>query len=360
MRQPARRPRGLLARILAIAYLVVIAYTSLQPFRGWWIPPEEIRLFLSAPWPRYITLEDVLVNIGAYVPLGFLLARAFMVRFNSPRAVLVAAALACLTSVAMETVQMFMPARIASNVDVLTNGLGGLLGALAAPLFAPTRGLGMRLARLREQWFVYGLSADVGLVLVCIWLITQLHPTAQLFGTGNLRDTFELPVWLIHTPQLLVAVEAAVAGLNMLGVGLVVFALTRETMPRALAAAAVLGTGFAAKTFTSFTLAKAAGPFAWLTPGVVLGGLLSAVSLYGLSHVPRSIQWIVAFLSIAAAVVVINIGPENPYQTLPPQLLAGGATHFLSFSGLVRALSELWPFLVIIYTATVAGLRPAT
>src|SRR5688500_5546982 len=102
-------PRGLLARILAIAYLVVIAYTSLQPFRGWWVPPEEIRLFLSAPWPRYITLEDVLINIAAYAPLGFLLARAFMARFRVPRAVLVAAALAALTSVVMETVQMFMP-----------------------------------------------------------------------------------------------------------------------------------------------------------------------------------------------------------------------------------------------------------
>jgi VanZ family protein len=340
--------------------LVVIAYTSLQPFSGWWIPPEEIRLFLSAPWPRYITLEDVLVNIGAYVPLGFLLARAFMARFSSPRAVLIASALACLTSVGMETVQMFMPARIASNVDVLTNGLGGLIGALAAPLFAPTHGLGKRLGRLREQWFVYGLSADVGLVLVCIWLITQLHPIAQLFGTGNLRETFDLPVWFIHTPQLLVAAQAVVAGLNMLGVGLVIIALTRETMPRSLAVAAVLGAGFAAKALASFTVAKAAGPFAWLTPGVVVGVLVSAVLLYGLSHVQRPIQWIVALLSFATATAVINIGPENPYQTLPPQLLAGGQTHFLSFSGLVRALSELWPFLAVVYTASVAGQRPAT
>src|SRR3954451_19617687 len=130
VRRPPGAPRGLLARILALAYLVVIAYTSLQPFSGWWIPPEEIRMFLSAPWPRYITLEDVIVNIAAYVPLGFLLARAFMARFSSARAVFIAAALACLFSVAMETIQMFMPARIASNVDVLTNGLGGLIGAL--------------------------------------------------------------------------------------------------------------------------------------------------------------------------------------------------------------------------------------
>src|SRR4051812_38429639 len=133
----ARAPRGLLARILAVAYFVVIAYTSLQPFSGWWIPPEEIRGFLWAPWPRYITLEDVVVNIAAYVPLAFLLARAFMAKLGVRRAVFVAALLALVTSIAMECVQMFMPSRVASNVDVLTNGLGGLIGALASPLFAP-------------------------------------------------------------------------------------------------------------------------------------------------------------------------------------------------------------------------------
>jgi VanZ family protein len=338
--------------------LVVIAYTSLQPFRDWWIPPEEIRTFLSAPWPRYITLEDVVVNICAYVPLGFLLARAFMGHVGTRRAVGIAAALSLLVSVAMESVQMFMPARIASNVDVLTNGLGGLVGALAAPLFAPTRGLGMRLTRLRAQWFVYGISADVGLVLVAIWLITQLNPTAQLFGTGNLRDTFDLPVWLIHTPPLLVATQAAVAGLNLLGVGLLVVALTRETMPRGYAVVAVLGAGLAWKAFSAYSVSKGAGPFSWVTPGVVVGVLTSAVALFGLTRASRQTQWIVAGLSFAAATLVINIAPENPYQTVPPQLLAGGPTHFLSFSAIVRTLSELWPFLAVIYTAVVVGEEP--
>src|SRR5689334_21621972 len=152
-RRPSGAPRGMLAGILALAYLVVIAYASLQPFSGWWIPPEEIRLFLSAPWPRYITLDDVLINIAAYVPLGFLLARTYMARYPARRAALVAAGLTLLTSVTMESIQMFMPSRIASNVDVLTNALGGLIGALAAPLFAPGGRVAVRLARLRQQWF---------------------------------------------------------------------------------------------------------------------------------------------------------------------------------------------------------------
>jgi VanZ family protein len=357
-RRAPRAPRGVLARILALAYFLVIAYASLQPFRGWWLPPEEIRLFLTAPWPRYITLEDVLVNIVAYVPLGFLLARAHMRRLGSGRAVFIAAALAGLSSVAMETVQMFMPSRIASNVDVLTNALGGLIGALAAPLFAPTRGLGRRLGRAREQWFAYGLSADVGLVLVCLWIVTQLYPAAQLFGTGNLRDTLDLPVWFAHQPQLILAGEAAVIALNMLGVGLIIVALTRETKARGIATAAALGTGIGAKALSSIAFSKTA-PWAWVTPGVVLGVLVGGVVLYGLMHVRRRAQWIAACASFALGIVIINVVPENPYQTLPPQFLAGGPTHFLSFSGIVRALSELWPLLALAYTATVAGVRPS-
>lgn len=359
-RQSLRSPRGLhLAGILAVAYLLVIAYASLQPFSGWWTPPAEIRGFLSAPWPHYITLEDVLINIGAYIPLGFLFARSFMRRIGIPRAVLAAALLTCLTSIAMETGQMFMPARIASNVDVMTNAIGGLIGALAAPLFSPTWPLGIRLGRLRRTWFVYGASADVGLVLLCVWLATQLHPTAQFFGTGNLRATLTLPVWLIHTPPLLLAAEAAVAGFNVLGIGLVVSALTRAGRPRFAAMAALLAAGFAAKALAALAVAKSAGPLAWVTPGIVAGVIVAGLLLYGLARLPRRAQSVLAALSFAAAIVAINVAPDNPYQTVPSQFLVG-PTHFLSFSAIVRALSELWPLLAVAYTiaAAVRGDKP--
>jgi VanZ family protein len=342
-----------LAWILAVAYLLVIAYASLQPFRGWWNPPEEMRRFLTAAWPRYITMDDVLVNIAAYLPLGFLVARALMRSVGNRSAVLLAAVLTSLTSIGMESAQVFMPSRVASNVDVLANSIGGLIGALAAPLFSPTRLLGSRLARVRRSWFVYGQTADVGLVLLCVWLATQLDPTAQLFGTGDLRNTFDLPAWLIHTPPLLFATEAAVAGFNMLALGLVAIALTRRAMPRARPLAALLSAAFAAKALTAVAVAKSAGAFAWLTPGVAVGLLIAGVLLYAISHLPRRAQWSIAALSFAIAIATINLAPDNPYQTVPAQLLAG-PTHFLSFSAIVRALSELWPFLAVAYTVAAA------
>ena len=48
-------------------------YASLLPFEGWRAPPPEVFGFLGAPWPRYVTAGDVMLNIVAYLPLGAML-----------------------------------------------------------------------------------------------------------------------------------------------------------------------------------------------------------------------------------------------------------------------------------------------
>src|SRR5262245_26788708 len=121
--------------ILAAAYVLLIVYASLKPFAGWRMPPDDILRFLTAPWPRYITLEDIGVNVAAYIPLGFLLSAGLSARYGAARGALGAALAAASVSLAMEALQMFLPSRIASNVDLLTNSCGGLMGAMAAPVF---------------------------------------------------------------------------------------------------------------------------------------------------------------------------------------------------------------------------------
>ncbi|HET9404741.1 MAG TPA: VanZ family protein, partial [Burkholderiales bacterium] len=205
-----------LAWVLTVAYLVVVVYASLLPFQGWRAPPEEIRQFLTM-WPRFITLQDVAINVAAYVPLGLLASIGFGARHGPARGVVAATLAAAVLSLGMEALQMFLPARIASNVDLLANGLGALLGAIAAPLLAPNRTLGGALHAARRRFFLDGMAADFGMVVVLLWLVTQFHPTVQFFGTGNFRATLELPVYFTHTPGLAFSSEAAVAMLNLLG-----------------------------------------------------------------------------------------------------------------------------------------------
>lgn len=344
-----------LAWILAVAYSLVIVYASVQPFHGWRTPPSEILRFLTAPWPRYITLEDIAVNLAAYAPLGFLLSIGCGARYGAGLGVVTAAFCAAALSLGMEAAQMFLPSRIASNVDLLTNSLGALIGAMAAPLFAPTRILGGKLHALRHHLFVEGMAADIGFVIVCLWLLTQFHPTAQLFGTGSLRAAFELPAYFAHTPQLAFSAEAAVVLLNLLGVGLLVSALMSGTARRMPVIGAVVGAALAIKLVAAVTLAKSSAPLAWLTPGVSLGLMGGLIVLYGAVRMPRAAQLAAAALCVAAATVAINLAPDNPYQSIPPHLLARGASHFLSFSGIVRALSELWPLLAVGYLVYALG-----
>jgi len=335
-----------LAWILAAAYLLVIVYASLQPFQGWRVPPQEILRFLTAPWPRIITLPDVAVNVAAYVPLGLLLSIGCGARYGPARGAVAATLAAAIVSLSMEAIQMFLPARIASNLDLLANGLGALLGAAAAPLlFAPTRVLGGRLHAARHRLFLDGMTADVGLVVVFLWLITQFHPTAQLFGTGSFRAAFELTAHFTHTPWLAFSSEAAVVMLNLLGVGLMLSAFMRDGERLMRVTAVVIGAALAIKIFTAAVLVQIPAPLAWLTPGVFAGLAAGWALLYAMARLPRLAQLALSAACIVAATTAINLAPDNPYLSIPPRLLARGASHFLSFSGIVRALSELWPLL---------------
>jgi VanZ family protein len=346
-----------LAWILAAAYLLVVVYASLQPFRDWRAPPAEILNFLFAPWARYVTLEDAVVNVLAYVPLGFLLSIGLGARLGPAGGAAASVAAAAVLSLVMESVQMFLPARIASNVDLVANSLGALIGAMAAPLFAPTRILGGKLHGLRHRLFVEGMTADVGLVVVCLWLATQFHPSAQLFGTGAMRATFELSAQFAHTPLLALTAEAMVVLFNLLGVGLLLAACMREGERPMRPIAVVVGAALLIKAYTAAALVKAATPLSWLTPGVLLGLGTGFVLLLAAVRLPRRAQLATAAACIVVATVAINLAPVNPYLSPPPRLLARGASHFMNFSGIVRALSELWPLLAVSYLVFAFGGR---
>lgn len=331
----------------------MVVYASGQPFRGWRVPPSDVLHFLTAPWPRYVTLDDVLLNIVAYVPVGFLLALALRPHVRAQRAALLAIVIGISVSIALEYMQTLLPGRIASNVDVLTNALGTLVGALAAPWFAPSRQLGERVFIWRNRWLAPGMFTDTGVVLVALWALTALHPTAQLFGTGDWRSTFDLPVWILHQPQIALAGEAAVVFLNLLGVGLLIATLMRDTArPVRLVVVAVSAALFL-KAVTAVGV-RTPIPWTWLTPGVALGLALGAALLYPALRLQRRAAACAGAVAIALAVLAINVAPGNPYQTIPRQFITGAASHFLSFTGIVRALSELWPVLALLYLLAAA------
>ena len=339
-----------LALVMALAYLLTIAYASLQPFRGWRLPPEDLYGFLSAAWPRYITLEDVLANAIAYLPLGFLLALGLRPFLRPVLSVIAGALLAAGISIGMESLQLFLPARIPSNIDVMANATGGLIGALAAPLFAPSQLIGARLIAWRDRVFRDGALIETGLLIAVLWVVAQLDPVTQMFGTGHLRATFDLPVYFFHTPGRYLTAEAAVVFFNLLGLGLLLSTLLRADTHRGLVIAGFIVAAIALKIGITAVFSKSQGALAWVTPGVMLGLSMGAmVLLVGLlSFGHRTRLWL-SMLFILFALAAINLAPDNPYFSAPPQLASGRVSHLLSFSAILRAFSELWPLLALSY-----------
>ena len=85
----------------------------------------------------------------------------------------------------------------------------------------------------------------------------------------------------------------------------------------------------------------------WLTPGSMLGipaGMLLYLALLWLPH--RGILLASALL-LAGGAVLVSIAPENPYIDAAVQIWQHG--HFLSFSGLTRLVSTLWPAIACAY-----------
>ena len=76
--------------------------------------------------------RDFLVNVIGFIPLGFLLCGYWTLTGN-PRFAFVSAVLSCaLFSLLIEVVQAFIPMRGSGWTDVISNTLGGLVGAVLA------------------------------------------------------------------------------------------------------------------------------------------------------------------------------------------------------------------------------------
>lgn len=337
-----------LAGMAALAYSLVIIYASLQPFTGWRVPAEPFGSYLHAPWPRWITVDDVVFNFAAYFPLGFLLAISLRGRWNAQLAVLSAVMICAVLSLVLESAQLYLPARFASNVDLLVNACGGAAGALCALLFAPGQRLGHALVMLRARWFTAGPRGDAVLVLAGLWVLTQLHAPLIALGNGDLRGSFELPRMMAYAPTAYLLVEAGIVALNVAGLGLMLASVARDTAGGFWRALLLLIAGACAlRGAAALVLLQPPNPWNWLTPGLGLGLATAMPFLLLLTRAPHRARAALALVALVAALVLVNMAPENPYRPVPAYLLAGRTGHFLNLTGIARALSDLWPFLAI-------------
>ncbi len=344
---------------LALSYLGLIVYASLYPFSDWRDQGVSPWTFLVAPWPRYWTGFDIGSNIIGYMPAGFFLALTALRTGRGSHAVSRAAAICAVLSICMETLQIYLPSRVPSNVDLGTNMLGGWLGASLAYMLERL-GTIDRWSRVRARWFV--AEARGALVLLALWPLALLFPAALPLGPGQVLERVEatlvdaltdtpfldwLPVREIELQPLLPVSEMLCVALGLLIPCLLAYCIVRLAARRVVFAVAILLVGV---TMTSLSGALTWGPqhaWDWVQMPVQGGLAIGLVAAVLLSTVTHRMGATLALLAMAVYLALLNLSPADPYLMQTLQTWEQG--RFIRFHGLAQWLGWLWPYAAAVY-----------
>jgi VanZ family protein len=353
-------PRGSpVARAALLTYLLLIVYASWYPFSGWRSTGLSPLTFLNLTPQQYYTRFDVMVNIVGYAPFGALLVLAMYPAVRGVWAVLLATLGGILVAGAMETVQNYLPSRVPSNLDLLTNAVGCLAGAMLGALWARSLLDQSRLYRLRRRWFAP--HASQGLVLLALWPLAQIYPQGYLFGHGQVLPIISdwLSEWLdtnidlaaLLRPGLAMSAEqywlseTIITACGMTGAALTLLCLMRRGAPRFTLVLLMLLAALLVKTLATSLLFTPENAFVWITPGAEGGFLIGLIMLAGLAWAPQVAQRRLAVVTLLLSLAVVNTIPVNPYFVSTLQGWVQGK--FLNFNGAAQFLSLLWPFFAL-------------
>lgn len=340
------KPSGI-SRILALAYALLIAYGSLYPFTGWVaIPGEEAWSFLTAPWPRYISRSDLITNVLVYLPLGLLIARALRAQLHPPAAVAIATLAGLLLSLAMEALQTFLPGRVSSRLDLVLNICGTLGGAVLAGLMQSPRSPLHRIGALRRQWFVPGRLADLGLVVIGLWALSQLTPLLISLDLGLRRAG--LPPWTPGYPMPFNFQQMWVYALGVGGLSLLLSLLTRTGRR----IAPVFAVFVAAVLLTKISVMGR-----YLSLEMAWGAMLGAVFAGALGRGRRFLRLALAAAAILGGFALMELQPDPDALPMMVQdfnwIPFRGQMHNLA--GYAEILSLFWPFVALGCLAVMAA-----
>ena len=351
---------------LAWLYVALIVYASLYPFAGWRVPGVGPLDFLLLGWPRWWTWFDLVSNLLGYMPLGFLL---FVASIRGGRSAAssawIASASGTLLSLAMETLQNYLPQRVSSNVDLGLNALGTVLG-VAIGLALHWRGGIERWQKLRERWFV-ARSAG-GLSMLILWPIGLLFPTAVPFGLGHVLGRLQplLADWLEGTPaegwtsgwtagatkqveavSLAPASELSIIVLGLLAPCLVAFTIAMPGWRRAALVVGAASIGCATMTLSTALNFGPQHALAWVTPSAAQGLLVGMAAAALLSLVPARVAAGFGLIAITALVMLVAQAPADPY--FAESLNGWEQGRFIRFHGAAQWVGWAWPYAGLTY-----------
>lgn len=346
-------------RITLLFYGLLVVYASWYPLSGWRDNGMAPWAYLADRMPHYWTWFDLIVNVVGYVPLGALMVLAFYPLLRGRWAIAVTAISGILLATLMEAVQTYLPSRVPSNLDLVTNTLGIISGAVVGNWMRAQFLEKSRLRALRDHWF--SDQASRGLIVAGLWPLAQIYPQAYLFGHGQLLPVVSgwLSAWTdtpidlgqllwneysVSVEQYLLA-EVLITASCMTGAVLTLLCQMRGDAPKYLLAFLLMAAAIIVKTMAHAVLFTPDNAFTWLTPSAIGGLLIGVIMLGGLSLAPALAQRRAAISALVICLLVLNMAPANPYFLSTLQDWTQGK--FLNFNGAAQFLSLSWPFFAL-------------
>lgn len=340
--------RARLRTWLTFGYALFIVYASLSPFSGWREQGLSFIDVLDAPLLLTYTGFDAAVNLLSYLPFGLLSVLAFHARFGAAASVFLGLCLAVSLSASMEYLQMYLPSRVSSNMDLLTNSAGALLGSLLALSVVSRAWLLARLTLWRNDLFHQGKEMDFGLALLLLWMFGQINPSLPMLGNLFISEVARQPfAALLHAP--FDGWESCAVTLNLLMLGALLQTLLRVPRNTVHALPVILSVVAMAKFVAAAVLLKSWALLLWINSEAVLGMLLGMVLLFAAQWLPRNAAILSGAAVSLAYFVVVNFlfGDNMPAAAMSVYHWHYG--HLLNYAGLAQTIALIFPLLLLLH-----------
>jgi VanZ family protein len=315
-------------RPLLIFAIILMLYVSLSP---WQFAIRPGHTFLEPI--SFSDKKDILLNFWLYVPLGALVYWSFP-------------ACGAWLSVSIELIQYFLPGRVSSQTDILSNTMGTLAGAmLATRLKNPSKLLRWTPVASQETFLLscwcaymllpmipvhgfYDLRHNLGFLRdnpfvwtdVPLWVslwVALWHVLPAAFRPGA-RIAIIFPALLLMIPARLFLINRAPTKAEVVGaaLGALCVLLISEWSPRAVIAA--LAAGLLLRDLAPFHYSVKASPFIWIPFQPFLSFeraqasvlLCLKLSWYGFAvwfTRKSGLTWLKAGVSVALFLLVIEV-----------------------------------------------------
>ena len=340
--------RARLRTWLAIGYALFIVYASLSPFTGWREQGLAFVEVLGAPLLLTYTAFDSVINLLSYLPFGLLVGLALRARFGAIASVILGLCLGVSLSACMEYLQMYLPMRTSSNLDLLTNSAGALTGTLLAVRISSWPWLFNRLTRWRSGLFHHGREMDFGLALLALWMFGQINPSLPMLGNVFISEMARQP-FVTPLPAPFGWWESGAVMLNLLMLGALLLTMLRVPRNVVTALLAVLSVVALVKFVTAAVLLKSWALLLWINSEAVMGMLLGMLLLLVARWLPRAA--VISFGAVAALTyfVIVNFVFDDNTPAAARSVYHWHYGHLLNYNGLAQTITLIFPVLLMFH-----------